>query len=377
MAEKDFYKILGVNKGASEDELKKAYRKKAMEYHPDRNPDNEEAEKKFKEANAAYEILKDPEKRKMYDQFGSTAFEQGGPGGPGAGGPGGMGGFDFNSGFSDIFDDLFGAFGSGGARGGGRKQRNRGSDIRYNMKIDLEDAFNGKQQTIKVKIPQKCDTCDGSGSADKGGTTTCGTCQGVGNIRQQQGFFTVERTCHVCHGTGSVIKNPCKKCHGEGRVEKEKTLSVNIPAGVEDGTRIRLGGEGEAGKQGGEAGDLYIFVNVTEHKYFQRDGNDIHCRVPVKMTQAALGDSIEVPTVEGTKAKVKIPEGTQTSNQFRLREKGMPSMRGGRRGDMYIHTYVEVPQKLSKKQRELMQQFEELSDKKSNPEYEDFLKSVK
>ena len=382
MAEKDLYKILGVSKTATADEIKKAYRKLAMQHHPDRNPDDKEAEKKFKEVSAAYEILKSDEKRKLYDQYGAAAFAQGGPGGPGGGGFG-AGGFDFSgSGFSDIFEDLFGAFGAGsGGGGGGRrssKSRNRGSDIRYNMQISLEDAYSGKQQTIKFSTAAKCDECDGTGSAEKGGTINCHTCQGAGSVRMQQGFFTIERTCHSCHGTGRIIEKPCKKCHGEGRVNKQKTLSVNIPAGVEEGTRIRLTGEGEAGLQGGEAGDLYIFLSVAPHQLFTRDGNDIHCRVPIKMTQAAAGGSIEVPTLDGSKAKVTIPEGTQTNNKFRLRGKGMPSMqgRGYGNGDMFIHAYVETPQKLSKKQKELLEEFEKLSDSKSSPEYEEFLKKT-
>jgi molecular chaperone DnaJ len=371
MAEKDFYKILGVGRTASADEIKKAYRKLAMKYHPDRNPDDAKSEQKFKEATEAYEILKDDEKRKMFDQYGSAAFEQGGPGGPGPG----AGGFDFgNSGFSDIFDDLFGAFGGGG---GARQKRNRGADIRYNMQISLEDAFTGKKQTIKVNTSTPCEKCDGSGSADKGRASTCHTCQGAGKVRMQQGFFTIERACSTCGGNGQVIENPCKKCHGEGRVNKPKTLSINIPAGVEEGTRIRLSGEGEAGVRGGGSGDLYVFISISPHKLFNRDGNDIHCRVPIKMTQAALGGSIEVPTLEGGKAKVTIPAGTQTSNQFRLRGKGMPAMQSSRVGDMYIHTFVETPQHLSKKQKKLLEEFEELSDKKSNPEVEEFLKRAK
>lgn len=370
MAEKDLYKILGVGRVASKDEIKKAYRKLAMKYHPDRNPDDKDAEQKFKEVSAAYEILKDDEKRKMYDQFGMAAFQQGAGGAGGAG----MHGFDFNSGFADIFDDLFGAFGGGGMGGrGGRSRRNRGADIRYNMQISLEDAFNGKQQTIKINTMSECEVCDGTGSEDKGKTITCHTCQGAGKVRMQQGFFTVERTCHACSGTGQIIEKPCKKCHGEGRVNKPKTLSVNIPAGVEDGTRIRLAGEGEAGMHGGERGDLYIFLSLLPHKFFKRDAHDIHCRVPVKMSYAALGGSIQVPTLEGSKAKVNIPEGTQTNNQFRLKGKGMPVMNGGgRHGDMYIHVYVETPQKLSKRQKELLEEFDKLSDKKTHPEAEAF-----
>lgn len=370
----DFYKTLGVSRDAGKEDLKKAYRKLAVKYHPDKNPGDKDAEKKFKEISAAYDILKDDQKRAAYDQFGDAAFNGGGGSRAGAGGFN-AGGFDFSgfSGFSDIFDDLF----SGGGRGGRAQTNIRGSDLRYNLDISLEDAFAGKQQTITIATHGSCDACHGSGSADKGGTATCNTCAGQGRVRMQQGFFTVERTCSSCHGTGRVIKNPCKKCHGQGRVKKQKTLSVNIPEGVENGTRIRLTGEGEAGVMGGDAGDLYIFVSVRPHKIFYREGNDILCKVPIKMTTASLGGAIEVPCIDGSRAKINIPAGTQGGNRFRLRDKGMSVMRSSRRGDMYVHAEVETPVKLSKKQKELLEEFDKISDKSSSPESSGFFSKVK
>jgi molecular chaperone DnaJ len=376
MSKRDFYEVLGVKRDASADELKKAYRKLAMKYHPDRNPDNEEAEQKFKEASAAYDILKDEQKRAAYDRFGHDAFEggMGGQGGHPGAGFGGAGGD-----FSDIFSDLFGDFVGGG--GGGARQReakSRGADLRYNLEISLEEAFKGKQKKIHFTTAIECDKCHGSGSKDSKAATTCPTCGGAGRVRMQQGFFTVERTCASCNGSGQVIKDPCSKCHGEGRIAKEKTLSVNVPAGVDDGTRIRLSGEGEVGVRGGPAGDLYIFVSVKSHDFFIRDGHDIHCKVPLTMTTATLGGSIEVPTIDGGRAKVTIPEGTQTNDKFRLRSKGMSIMRAGsRRGDMYIHAQVETPVKLSKRQKELLKEFEELDGKGHSPQVERFFDKVK
>jgi molecular chaperone DnaJ len=347
-----------------------------MKYHPDRNPGDKEAEQKFKEASAAYEVLKDPQKRAAYDQYGHAAFQQGGPGAGGGGGFGGFGGGDF----SDIFSDLFGDFMGGQQQAGGarRSQRTRGDDLRYNLEIDLQEAFNGKQQTINITSNVACDTCDGSGSADKGGSTRCSTCNGIGKVRMQQGFFTVERTCPSCHGEGTTIKNPCRSCEGTGRKRKERTLSVTIPEGVEDGTRIRLAGEGDVGIRGGGAGDLYLFISVAEHEFFARDNHDIHCRVPIKMTEAALGGSVEVPVIDGTKAKVTIPNGTQSGDKFRLKGKGMKILQsGGRRGDMYIHAAIEVPVKLSKKQKELLKELADLDNKDSSPESSNFLNKVK
>jgi len=366
MAKKDFYETLSVERGAGEDELKRAYRKKAMKFHPDRNPNDAKAEQSFKDVNEAYEILKDGEKRAAYDRFGHAAFEQGGAGGGGRSG--------FGGGFSDIFDDMFG----GGRGGGGRASAGSGSDLRFNMEVTLEDAFKGKQTEIRVPTSAPCDACSGSGAKGGAAPSTCGTCQGQGRVRAQQGFFTVERTCPTCQGMGQVIKNPCTICSGEGRVHKEKTLSVNIPAGVEEGTRIRLSGEGEAGLRGAAAGDLYIFLTMKGHRIFQRDGADIHCRVPIPMTKAALGGTIEVPTVEGKMARVTIPSGTPTGHQFRLRDKGMTILRSKARGDMFIQAFVETPVNLTKRQNELLKEFEnESPEDKTSPESHGFFSKVK
>lgn len=370
---KDFYEILGVEKTANDEDLKKAFRKLAMQLHPDKNPGNAEAERRFKEINEAYDVLKDPQKRAAYDRFGHAAFQGG------AGNGGGAGGFDFNSNFSDIFDDLFGEF-MGGRRsggGGGQSSSSRGADLRYNMQISLEDAFKGKQQKIDITTNASCDECSGSGAEKGSKPETCATCNGSGRIRAQQGFFTVERTCGTCQGAGKIIKNPCRKCAGSGRMRKEKSLMVNIPAGVEDGTRIRLNGEGEAGVRGGGSGDLYIFLSVAPHSLFRREGADIHCRVPLKMTTAALGGDLVVPTIDGTKAKVKIPAGTQTDDQFRLKGKGMSIMRSGAKGDMYIHAYVETPRNLSKKQQDALKEFEKSDGNNSSPEADGFFSKVK
>ncbi|MCE3232822.1 MAG: dnaJ [Rickettsiaceae bacterium] len=375
MSKQDYYKLLGAEKNATADELKKAYRKLAMQYHPDRNPGNKEAEEKFKEISEAYDVLKDEQKRAAYDRYGHAAFEQGMGGG--RGGFGG-GGFDPGANFSDIFGDLFGDF-MGGGRGAGnaRSAKTRGSDLRYNLEVTLGEAFSGKQQKIQFTTAATCDGCSGNGSQDGSAPVNCTTCGGVGKIRMQQGFFTVERTCTTCGGMGKTIKNPCHRCGGEGRLRKEKTLSVNIPAGVEEGTRIRLGGEGEVGLRGGEAGDLYIFVTIKDHDFFIREGNDIHCRVPIKMTTAALGGTVEVPVIDGTRAKVTIPEGTQSDDKFRLKDKGMSIMRSNRRGDMYIHVTVEIPVKLAKKQRDLLKEFDELEGRGANPRVEKFMNKVK
>ncbi|WP_127112977.1 molecular chaperone DnaJ [Shimia sediminis] len=373
MAKRDFYEVLGVSKGASADEIKKAYRKKAKELHPDRNKDNPEAEGKFKEANEAYEILKDAEKKAAYDRFGHQAFE-GGMGGPRGGHPGGQG--DFASAFSDVFDDLFGDFMGGGGRGGGRQRAARGADLRYNLRVTLEDAFSGMQKTINVPTSVQCDSCEGSGAEGGAEPTTCPTCSGMGKVRAQQGFFTVERTCPTCSGLGQIIKNPCNGCGGQGRVEKDRALSVNIPAGVETGTRIRLAGEGEAGMRGGPAGDLYIFIEVAPHELFERENSNLFCRVPVSMTTAALGGDIEVPTIDGGRSRVKIPGGSQAGRQMRLRGKGMPALRGGGSGDMFIEMAVETPVNLTSRQKELLREFEELSEE-NNPESSNFFKSVK
>ncbi|ATG48341.1 molecular chaperone DnaJ [Celeribacter ethanolicus] len=376
MAKRDYYEVLGVNKGADAAELKKAYRKKAMEFHPDRNKDNPDAESKFKEVNEAYDTLKDPDKKAAYDRFGHAAFEQGGMGGgrPGGGFGGGQG--DFASAFSDVFDDLFGDF-MGGPRGGGARSRaQRGSDLRYDMRVTLEEAYKGAQKTINVPTSVACNSCHGTGAANGAEPQTCPSCSGMGKVRAQQGFFTVERTCPACGGLGQIIKDPCPDCHGAGRVEKERSLSVNIPAGVETGTRIRLAGEGEAGLRGGPTGDLYIFIEVRPHPIFEREGVNLHCTVPVSMATAALGGDIEVPTIDGGRSRVKIPAGSQSGRQMRLRGKGMPALRGGGQGDMFIELAVETPVNLTSKQKELLQEFEKLAED-NNPESSSFFKKVK
>ena len=377
MAKRDYYETLGVAKGASADEIKKGYRTKAKELHPDRNADNPNAEAQFKEANEAYEVLKDPEKKAAYDRYGHAAFEggMGGGGGHRGGGFGGGGQGDFSSAFSDVFDDLFGDF-MGGQRGGGGRRAARGADLRYNLGITLEDAYRGMQKSINVPTSVACDSCNGSGSEGGAEPTTCPTCSGMGKVRAQQGFFTVERTCPTCSGMGQIVKNPCKSCRGAGRVEKDRALSVNIPAGVETGTRIRLAGEGEAGMRGWPSGDLYIFIEVQDHKLFERDGPNLFCRVPVSMSTAALGGSIEVPTIDGGRGRVQIPAGSQSGRQMRLRGKGMPPLRGGGTGDMIIELAVETPVNLTSRQKELLQEFEKESSN-NNPESSSFFSSVK
>ncbi|MEM1362297.1 MAG: molecular chaperone DnaJ [Pseudomonadota bacterium] len=374
MAKRDYYDVLGVAKGASADEIKKAYRKQAKALHPDRNADNPDAETRFKEANEAYEVLKDQDKKAAYDRFGHAAFEGGMGGGPRAG----AGQGDFASAFSDVFDDLFGDM-MGGNRGGGASSRQRaarGSDLRYNLSITLEEAWAGQQKTITIPAAVVCGECNGTGAEGGAEPVTCPTCSGLGKVRAQQGFFTVERTCPTCAGLGQIIKNPCPACGGTGRVQKERALSVNIPPGVETGTRIRLAGEGEAGMRGGPTGDLYIFIEVAEHNLFQRDGTGLFCRVPVSMTAAALGGEVEVPTIDGGRSRVKIPSGSQSGRQMRLRGKGMPALRGGSAGDMFIELAVEIPVNLTGRQKELLREFEELSED-NHPESESFFTKVK
>ncbi len=369
MAKDDYYETLGVDRGASEVDVKKAYRKLAMQYHPDRNQGDAAAEQKFKELSEAYQVLSDAEKRATYDQFGHAAFE-GAAGDPG-------GGFDYQSGFADVFDDLFGEF-SGSRRGGrGGARAAPGADLRFNFEISLEEAFAGKQTTIRVPTSTGCNACKGSGAAKGAKPEICTTCQGAGKVRAQQGFFTIERTCPACRGEGRVVSNPCKTCNGSGRVAKDKSLSVTIPSGVEDGNRIRLSGEGEAGLRGAPAGDLYIFLSVKAHRLFRRDGTNIHCRVPIPMTRATLGGSIEVPTLGGGRAKVTIPTGTQSGHQFRLKGKGMPMIRGARSGDMYIQVTVETPVNLTKQQKQLLADFEKGGGEGTSPESEGFFAKVK
>ncbi len=367
MAKRDFYEVLGVDKSAGADDLKKAYRKLAMQYHPDRNAGDKSAEQKFKDVSEAYDILKDDQKRAAYDRFGHAAFEQAGARGPGD--------FGFASGFADIFDEMFGEAAGGGRRGHGPS---RGSDLRYNLEISLEESFRGKQTTIRVPNLVACEACHGSGAEAGSRPVACPTCHGRGRVRVQQGFFTMERTCTSCQGAGRVIEKPCRGCGGQGRVRREKTLSVNIPPGVEDGTRIRLAGEGEVGVRGASAGDLYIFISVAAHRIFQRDGANVFCRVPLPITTAALGGTIEVPTVDGGRARVTVPAGTQSGHQFRLKAKGMTVLRSTARGDMFVEAIVETPVNLTKRQQELLREFDKAGESgRTHPESEGFFTRVK
>jgi molecular chaperone DnaJ len=374
MAKRDFYEVLGTTKGADEKALKTAYRNLAKKLHPDANPGDKTMEAKFKELNEAYDVLKDPQKKAAYDRFGHQAFENGGGQRPGGAGFGS----DFNSSMSDIFEDLF-----GDAMGGRQKQRGRGassaqrgSDLRFNLEINLTEAFTGKTAAVRVPSAVACEPCKGTGAKPGTQPKTCGTCGGAGAVRSQSGFFTVERACPTCAGRGQVISDPCNSCGGQGRVTKERNLNVTIPPGVEDGTRIRLTGEGEAGMRGGPTGDLYIFLSLRPHEFFQRDGADLFCKVPISMTTAALGGEIEVPTIDGKKARVTIPDGAQNGKQFRLKSKGMPVLRSSQSGDMYIQVSVETPVNLSKRQRELMQEFDKEA-RNNSPESEGFFAKAK
>ncbi len=368
MSKRCYYETLGVSRGASDGELKAAYRKLAMQWHPDRNPNDKDSEHKFKEINEAYDVLKDGDKRAAYDRFGHAAFEHGN--GASAHGFGA----DFGTTFADIFEGIFGMAGATRGRAQGRE---RGADLRFNMEITLEEAFEGKTAEIRIPTSVTCEACSGSGA--KAGTKpkVCATCGGQGKVRHAQGFFTLERTCPACHGRGQTIENPCPSCSGSGRVTRERTLSVNIPAGVEDGTRIRLAGEGEAGIRGGAAGDLYIFLSIVPHAFFQRDGADLHCRVPISMVTAAIGGEFEVPSIDGAKSRVKVPAGTQSGRRFRLQSKGMPVLRSRQTGDMYVQVVVETPQNLTKKQRELLLEFQKLESKDTQPESTNFFSRVK
>lgn len=370
MAKRCYYETLEVNRSASDGELKSSFRKLAMKWHPDRNPGDEECEHRFKEINEAYEVLKDEHKRAAYDRYGHAAFEQGmgGAGGPGFGN-------DFASTFADIFEGVFGMGGAGRSRSSGGRER--GADLRYNLEITLEEAYHGKTADIRIPTAVVCESCSGAGAKSGSKPKTCLTCGGSGRLRHAQGFFTLERTCTACQGRGQVIDNPCTNCSGSGRITRERTLSVNIPAGVEDGTRIRLGGEGEAGLRGGPTGDLYIFLSVEPHLFFQRDGADLHCRVPISLVTASLGGTFEVPTIDGDKTKVKVPEGTQSGRRFRLANKGMSVLRSKQTGDMYVQVFAETPQNLSKRQKELLQEFDKLSSKDTQPEATGFFARVK
>ncbi len=374
MAKRDYYDVLGVARDASAEDIKKAFRQKAKELHPDRNKDDPKAEAAFKEVNEAYDALKDPDRKAAYDRFGHAAFE-GGMGAAGArAGARGFGGGDFASAFSDVFDDLFGDFMRTG--GGGRQRTARGSDLRYNLAVTLEDAYRGVHKTINVPTSVACAACSGTGAEGGAEPVTCPTCSGMGKVRAQQGFFTVERTCPTCGGLGQIIKNPCKVCGGAGRVDKDRALSVNIPQGVETGTRIRLAGEGEAGLRGGPPGDLYIFIEVADHPIFQREGLNLFCRVPLTIATAALGGEVEVPTIDGGRSRVKVPPGAQSGKQMRLRGKGMPGLRGGISGDMFIEMAVETPVNLTGRQKELLREFDRLSED-NNPESSSFFHKVK
>jgi molecular chaperone DnaJ len=368
MAKRCYYEILSVERTAGDGDIKAAFRKQAMQCHPDRHPNDTQAEHRFKEVNEAYEVLKDPDKRAAYDRFGHAAFEHG-MGGTAAGF-----GADFGTTFSDLFEGIFGMAGARGSRGGGRE---RGADLRYNMEIALMEAYAGKNAQIRIPTSVTCEACSGSGAKTGTKPKTCPMCGGAGRVRHAQGFFTLERTCPNCHGRGQSIDSPCASCAGSGRVTRERTLSVNIPAGVEDGTRIRLAGEGEAGVRGGPPGDLYIFLSIGSHPFFQREGADLHCRVPVSMVAAAMGGDFEVPTIDGGKTKVKVPEGTHSGRRFRLQGKGMPVLRARQSGDMYVQVVVETPQKLTKKQRELLAEFDRFSSTETQPESSGFLGKVK
>jgi len=369
MAKRDYYEVLGVNKSASADQIKSAYRKLAVKYHPDKNKGDKGAEEKFKEASEAYHVLSNSERKQNYDNFGHAAFENGG------GGRGGFGNFDFSNHFSDIFEDFFGE-GFGSSRRS-RRSNNRGSDLRYDLSISLEEAFSGKKQDIKFSTSEKCDNCSGSGSKPGYDASTCSMCGGNGQVRSNQGFFTVQQTCPQCAGAGEEITYPCASCNGQGKKQASKRLSVTIPKGVDDGTRIRLSGKGEAGSKGASSGDLYLFINVNSHELFKRSDENLFFECPVSIADAALGTSIEIPTIDGGKAKIKIPAGTQSGKQFRLKGKGMPYIRGNDFGDLYVQVNTEVPISLNKEQKELLEKFREIENDKSNPSIKKFFQKAK
>ena len=370
MAKRDYYDVLGVNKSSSADQIKAAYRKLAVKYHPDKNKGDKASEEKFKEASEAYHVLSDSERKQNYDNFGHAAFENG------AGGRGGFGNFDFSGSFSDIFEDFFGEFGGRGGRRN-RKSNFRGSDLRYDLSITLEESYTGKKQDIKFSTSEKCNTCKGSGSKPGRDAESCSMCGGHGQVRSSQGFFTVQQTCPQCSGTGEEITNPCNDCGGQGKKQTSKRLSVTIPKGVDDGTRIRLAGKGEAGTKGASNGDLYLFINVYTHDLFKRSDENLFFECPISIADAALGTSIEIPTIDGGKAKIKIPQGTQSGKQFRLKSKGMPYMRGSGNGDLYVQVNTEVPVSLNKEQKELLEKFREIENEKSNPSIKKFFQKAK
>ena len=374
MAKRDFYEVLGVAKNATDDELKKAYRKLAMKHHPDRNPDDKDAEEKFKEAKEAYEILSDAKKREAYDRFGHAGVDpnMGAAGGAGAGGFGG-----FADVFGDIFGDIFNGGRGGGGGGGGRSNVYRGADLRYAMEVSLEQAAHGHTTEIRVPSWESCDVCQGSGAKPGTKPKTCHTCGGAGQVRIQQGFFSIQQTCPTCHGTGKVIPDPCTACDGVGRTKKNKTLEVKIPAGIDDGMRIRSAGNGEPGINGGPPGDLYVEIRLKEHSVFQRDGDDLHCEVPISFTTAALGGRIEIPTLSG-KAEIELPEGVQSGKQFRLRGKGIKGVRSSYPGDLYAHIAVETPVRLTDKQKQLLRELDaSLKDPKHSPQHKGWMDRVR
>ncbi len=377
MAKRDYYEILGISRDASEADIKKAYRRLAMKLHPDRNPDDKEAEEKFKEVSEAYEVLTDSQKRAAYDQFGHAGVD-GMAGGGGPGGAGGFGGGSFSDIFGDVFGDIFGGAAGGGGGGRGRSQAQRGADLRYTLELDLEEAVRGT--TVKIRVPtlEGCDECDGSGARKGTSPSTCQTCGGVGQVRMQQGFFSIQQTCPRCRGKGTIISDPCGKCHGHGRVEVHKNLSVKVPPGVDSGDRIRLAGEGEAGPANGPAGDLYVQVVVREHRIFERDGKNLYCEVPISFTDACLGGELEVPTLEG-RVKLKIPPETQTGKLFRLRGKGVTPVRGGAPGDLMCRVVIETPVNLNKEQKELLRKFRDAleGNDKHSPKSTSWFEGVK
>jgi len=372
MAKRDFYDVLGVSKSSSPEQIKAAYRKLAVKHHPDKNPGDKTSEDKFKEASEAYHILSDQERKQNYDNFGHSAFENGG----GKGGFGGFGGFSGGD-FSDIFEDFFGDFGGSGRTRGRKNNNNRGSDLRYDLSISLEEAYSGKKQDIKFSTTEKCNTCKGNGSKPGHNPGQCSMCGGNGRVRSNQGFFTVQQTCPQCTGAGEEITHPCNDCSGQGNKQTSKKLSVTIPKGVDDGTRIRLAGKGEAGSRGGASGDLYLFINVNSHELFKRSEENLFFEFPVSIADAALGTTIEIPTIDGGKAKIKIPDGTQSGKQFRLRGKGMPYIRGSGNGDLYVQINTEVPISLNKEQKELLEKFRKIENEKSNPSIKKFFLKAK